>query len=165
MKGHKPIMAVVQFIPLLTVLMIIVVLVAIKQSFAVRFQWHEAMLDFMGIFFLFFGMAKLMNWHSFINMYQQYDIIAQQSSLYAAIYPFIEISLGIAFLFRIKLVLINIITLILMLISSVGVMKTVLQGKSLTCACLGGIFNLPISTITLAEDLLMALMALLYLIA
>jgi len=45
-------------------------------------------------------------------------------------------------------------------VSSVGVIQSVLNKRKIRCACLGAVFNLPMSTITILEDLLMAGMAL-----
>jgi hypothetical protein len=44
-------------------------------------------------------------------------------------------------------------------ISSIGVIKSVLNKRKIQCACLGAVFNLPMSTVTIIEDLLMVAMA------
>lgn len=43
--------------------------------------------------------------------------------------------------------------------SSIGVISSVLNKKKIQCACLGAVFNLPMSTVTIVEDLLMLGMA------
>ena len=43
--------------------------------------------------------------------------------------------------------------------SSLGVIRAVMNKQKIRCACLGAIFELPMSTITIIEDLLMAGMA------
>lgn len=43
--------------------------------------------------------------------------------------------------------------------SSIGVIQSVLNKKTIQCACLGAVFNLPMSTVTIVEDLLMVVMA------
>jgi hypothetical protein len=48
--------------------------------------------------------------------------------------------------------------------SSIGVIQSVLNKKKIQCACLGAVFNLPMSTVTIIEDLLMVSMAV-YMIA
>jgi hypothetical protein len=51
------------------------------------------------------------------------------------------------------------ITLIVMLFSSIGVILAVTNKQKIRCACLGTGFNLPMTTVTIIEDLLMAAMA------
>ena len=46
-----------------------------------------------------------------------------------------------------------------MSISIVGVLQTVLDKKTIKCACLGDVFNLPMSTVTIIEDGLMIAMS------
>jgi hypothetical protein len=53
----------------------------------------------------------------------------------------------------------NLATLILMLVGAVGVLKALLNKRAIRCACLGTALNLPMTTITLVEDLGMAAMA------
>ena len=75
------------------------------------------------------------------------------------VYPFVELSLGILYLINIAPIFTNWITLIVLGISSVGVIRSVLNKKKIKCACLGDVFNLPMSTITIVEDLTMVAMA------
>ena len=53
----------------------------------------------------------------------------------------------------------NWITLVLMLMSAVGVFNELRKGKEIVCACLGTLFKIPMTYVTLVEDLLMAAMA------
>ena len=46
-----------------------------------------------------------------------------------------------------------------MLVGSVGVVQSLLNKRQIRCACLGAVFNLPMSTVTLLEDGVMAAMA------
>ena len=46
-----------------------------------------------------------------------------------------------------------------MSISIIGVLQAVLNKKKIQCACLGAVFKLPMSTITIIEDALMILMS------
>jgi hypothetical protein len=46
-----------------------------------------------------------------------------------------------------------------MSISIVGVLQSVLNKKKIQCACLGAVFNLPMSTVTIIEDALMIAMS------
>jgi hypothetical protein len=46
-----------------------------------------------------------------------------------------------------------------MSLSIVGVLRSVLKRRAIRCACLGTVFNLPMSTITIIEDGLMIAMS------
>lgn len=75
-------------------------------------------------------------------------------------YALIELALGIAFLTRFNPLLTNAVTFIVMTISIIGVLQSVLNKRKIKCACLGAVFNLPMSTITIIEDALMIIMSL-----
>jgi copper chaperone CopZ len=121
--------------------------------------WPTFMLDFMAGFFLVFSFFKLLDIRGFADAYQSYDILARRSRAYAFAYPFIELALGIAYLVRWQPTVTNAATLALMLIGSVGVLRAVLNKRRIRCACLGTALNLPMTTVTLVEDLGMAGMA------
>ncbi len=46
-----------------------------------------------------------------------------------------------------------------MSISFIGVLQSVLNKQKIQCACLGDVFNLPMSTVTIIEDALMIAMS------
>ncbi len=115
-------------------------------------QWMQ---HFMAAFFLVFSFFKLLNLKGFAESYQMYDIVAKRFNGWAFIYPFIELALGLAFLLNFNVVLTNSVTFLVMGISIIGVLQSVLNKKQIQCACLGAVFNLPMSTITIIEDLLM----------
>jgi copper chaperone CopZ len=122
-------------------------------------SWHEWMNDFMAGFFLVFSFFKLLNLSAFASAYRGYDLIAAKSAAYAYAYPFIELALGIAYLVRWNPVATNWITLAVMLVSAAGVLNALRKGQLIECACLGTVFKLPMSKVTLIEDLSMAAMA------
>jgi hypothetical protein len=148
------------YLPLIGVFLIIITWTIIAQIFIHnRFDLKEAMSDFMGMFFLIFGTLQLINLKKFAESFAAYDLLAQKSRLYAKLFPFVELALAAAYLSRNWLTLANIIVLILFGIASIGVAKALKSSKGIPCACLGGIFVFPLSTITLLEDLLMVAMA------
>ena len=148
------------FIPLIIITLLILVVTCARRWY--EHSWHtaEIMQDFMGFFFMVFGAFKLLNLKGFVEAYRSYDIIAKRSNLYAKIYPCIEIALGIFYLLRLFPVITNSITLLLMFVSSIGVAQALLKKEKIVCACLGTVFKIPMTYVTLAEDVLMALMAL-----
>lgn len=123
-------------------------------------DWMRAMRHFMAGFFLVFSFFKLLNIQAFADAYQGYDIVAAKWPAWGKIYPLVELALGGAYLANFQPVATNAVTLVVMGISAVGVIQTVLAKRKIRCACLGTVFNLPMSTVTIVEDLLMVAMAL-----
>ena len=117
------------------------------------------MRHFMAGFFLVFAFFKLLNIKGFASSYQMYDIIAERWNGWGYIYPFIELGLGILYLINIAPFNTNLITIVILGISSIGVIKSNLNKRKIKCACLGDVFNLPMSTVTIVEDLSMVAMA------
>lgn len=150
-----------QYTPLILIVCGIISLTLIKAAITHVWGLHYFATDFMGFFFLTFGSIKLVHWHAFAKSYAHYDLIAQHSTLYAYAYPIIEISLGVAYIMQYALPIINITTLVIMIISSFGVFHTLKTQGAIMCACLGTLFSIPLTWVTLAEDLFMAFMALL----
>ncbi|HJZ23034.1 MAG TPA: hypothetical protein VJ201_01120, partial [Candidatus Babeliales bacterium] len=74
------------FLPLITIVSIIIFLTAAKQFFY-GFDIHSAMYDFMGIYFIIFSLFKIINLKGFAEAYSTYDIIAKRSAAYAYMYP------------------------------------------------------------------------------
>jgi hypothetical protein len=69
------------------------------------------------------------------------------------------LGLGVAYLTAFAPLATNAITLVVMGVSAVGVAKAIAAKRKIQCACLGTVFNLPMSKVTLIEDGLMILMA------
>jgi copper chaperone CopZ len=124
-----------------------------------EFLLHRFMPNFMAGFFLVFSFFKLLDLKSFASSYGMYDLLAKKWHAYGLIYPFIELGLGAAYLLAYRPMLTNVITLIVMAFSSIGVIMAVANKQKIKCACLGAGFNLPMTTVTIIEDLLMAGMA------
>jgi copper chaperone CopZ len=123
------------------------------------FALHRFMPNFMAGFFLVFSFFKLLDLTGFAQSYAMYDVIAKRFFAYGFIYPFIEAGLGAAWILAPSHALTSSVTLIVMLVSLIGVVQAVFSGQKIKCACLGAGFNLPMSTVTIIEDSLMAAMA------
>ena len=124
-----------------------------------HFSLHRFMPNFMAGFFLFFSFFKLLDLTGFASSYAMYDLLAKRVFGYAFIYPFIELALGVGYLVNGHSLLLNSIAFIVMAFSSIGVILAVLNKQKIKCACLGTGFNLPMTTVTIIEDVLMAAMA------
>lgn len=117
------------------------------------------MRHFMAGFFLVFAFFKLLNLQGFADSYQMYDVITAKWKPWGYIYPFIELALGISYLINSYSFETNLITIILLAVSSIGVIESNLNKRKIKCACLGDVFNLPMSTVTIIENLTMIAMA------
>ena len=114
-------------------------------------------------FFLTFSFFKMLDLTGFADSYSMYDIIGKKFRQWGYIYAFIELGLGIAYAVNFQPVLTNFITLIVMSVSIIGVLQSVLNKRKIKCACLGAVFNLPMSTVTIIEDALMIAMSIIML--
>ena len=142
-------------------LFIILAYISITSLFLNYKNWDSTstMLDFMGLFYIVFSFFKILDIKGFSISFRMYDPLAKKVPLYGIIYPFIEILLGIMLLTRIKVELALISTIIILSITSVGVTRTLLNKKSIRCACLGTTLKLPMTEATFIENALMIIMA------
>lgn len=122
-------------------------------------NFHMGMNYFMAGFFLVFSFFKLLDLKGFAKSYSMYDLLAAKIPAYGYVYPFIELGLGISYLIGFNHFITNWVTVVVLGFSSIGVIQSVLNKKKIQCACLGAVFNLPMSTVTIIEDLLMVGMA------
>lgn len=147
------------YFPLILIAAYLIGGVLLRELYLARFDFHSMMTNFMGGFFVIFSFFKMLDLKGFAEGYSTYDIAAQKWPLYGFAYPFIELSLGIMYFLGANLALTNVLTVTVMGVSSLGVIKTIREKRQFQCACLGTIFKLPLTKITLVEDLLMAGMA------
>jgi cation transport ATPase len=122
------------------------------------------MLDFMGLFYIVFSFFKLLDLKGFPESFRMYDPLAKAIPVYALFYPFVELALGLLFLMRFQIPLALIITLVILGITTIGVTKTLLDKKSIQCACLGTALKLPMTKATFIENSIMIVMAIIMLI-
>lgn len=120
---------------------------------------NAIMLDFMGLFFIVFSFFKMLDLKNFPDSFRMYDPLAKRVSIYGWIYPFIEIVLGLMFLMRFEIEIALIATLVILSITTIGVTKTLLDKKSIRCACLGTALKLPMTEATFIENAIMIVMA------
>ncbi len=145
--------------PLLLVFAYILLVTLVVEIAHGEFVLHRWMPNFMAGFFLVFSFFKLLDLRGFASSYAMYDLLAKKAPSYGFVYPFIELALGTAYLLAYKPMLVNVMTLVVMTFSSIGVVLAVANKQKIRCACLGMGFNLPMTTVTIVEDLLMAAMA------
>ena len=125
----------------------------------VHWDLSAAMLDFMGLFYVVFSFFKLLDLKGFPESFAMYDPLAKKVPIYGRIYPFIEVALGLMFLMRIQLTIALVLTIIVLGLTTIGVVKTLVDKKSIRCACLGTALNLPMTEATFIENAIMLVMA------
>lgn len=147
---YKPILIIFGYVTAIS-------LVVSWQNNAVDFMIF--MRVFMAGFFLTFSFFKMLNLKAFAESYAMYDLLAKKFSAWGYFYAFIELALGLSFALNLSPVVVNWVTLIVMTVSILGVLESVLNKKKIQCACLGAVFNLPMSTVTIVEDAIMIAMS------
>jgi copper chaperone CopZ len=150
LSTYKPLLIIAAFIGGGTIL------IALRNG-----NWHAMALmnSFMGLFFVVFSFFKLLDIAGFARAYSTYDVIAARWSGYGYIYPWFELALGIGYLIDRWSFAVNLATALLMAVSIVGVLNAVLRKQNIQCGCLGTVFKLPMSVVTIIEDALMGGMA------
>ena len=126
-----------------------------KNSFRIT----DFMIDFMGLFFVVFSFFKFLDYKGFPNAFARYDPLAKRSAFYAKIYPFIETLLGLMLLLRWQLNFAFITTIVILSITTFGVVYTLFDKNKINCACLGTALKLPMTEATLTENVIMLVMA------
>lgn len=147
--------------PLLIVVGYLLLVVAAANAMHGGFDLALSMRLFMGGFFVAFSFFKMLDLRGFSDAYRGYDLVARALPVYGFAYPFIELGLGLAYLADWQPFWVNAATAVVMAVSLAGVLKAVMSKQQIRCACLGTVFNLPMSTVTIVEDATMLGMALL----
>lgn len=129
-----------------------------------NFNSHIFMNHIMAGFFIGLSFFKFLDLNAFSESFSSYDPLAQKWLVYGKTYPFIELLLGLLFTSGKALVFANAITTILLSLTTYGVYIRLQSKTKFQCACLGTAFSLPLSKVTIVENLAMILMALINLI-
>lgn len=120
--------------------------------------------DFMAVFFMTFAAFKFINLEEFVITYRTYDIMSQKFRLWAYVFPFIEAFLGLAYFVSTDAWQINLITLFITGTAGYSVYKALTRKSQFHCACLGRVIRLPLTKVSLVENGVMFVMALVMLI-
>jgi copper chaperone CopZ len=145
--------------PILFIFAYIIILSAVAATRHNGIDWMHGMNSFMAGFFLSFSFFKMLDLKGFAESYAMYDIVASRIPAWGYIYPFVELALGLAYLSGFNPLFTNLAALVIMTVSIIGVLRSVLNKRKIQCACLGAVFNLPMSTVTIIEDALMIVMS------
>ncbi len=123
------------------------------------FDTQSFMFDFMGLFYIVFSFFKFLDLKGFPEIFKMYDPLAKVIPAYGWAYPFIELALGLLFLFRFQVTMALVFTLCILGITTIGVITTLVDKKNIQCACLGTALKLPMTEATLIENSIMLVMA------
>jgi cation transport ATPase len=148
-----------QYKPIFLIFAYILTVTLTIQFLSDSFNSMQWMHHFMAGFFLVFSFFKILDLSGFANSYMSYDIIAKVWKNWGYVYAFVELGLGLAYLTNCCPLATNIAAFIIMTISIIGVLQSVFNKKKIQCACLGAVFDLPMSTVTIIEDALMIIMS------
>lgn len=152
------------YYPIILITLYLLGIATINNIHEFTIHWEGWMNQFMAGFFLVFSAFKFLDLSGFAEGYASYDLLAKRWHVYGYIYPFLELGLGILYLGNWLPMITNILTILIMGFSSLGVINSLLKKQKFTCACLGTILKVPLSSITLIEDLTMVLLAIVSLI-
>jgi len=114
---------------------------------------------FMGVFLVVFALLKIFNLKGFRRGFTMYDLLAKRVRNYALVYPFIELALGLAYLAYFMPLVTYWATIAVFAFGTLGVISALRDGLDIDCPCMGSILSVPLSTVTLTEDLAMVVMA------
>ncbi|HEX2579237.1 MAG TPA: MauE/DoxX family redox-associated membrane protein [Rhabdochlamydiaceae bacterium] len=137
----------------------VLVLVATAGAAALSKNLSDWMHYFMGMFLCQFAMLKLFHPAGFAHGFQKYDLVAKKFRFYAYLYPFIELALGLSYFSFTVPKTTYILTIIVMGVGAIGVITALIKGLDVQCACMGTVLDVPLSTVTLTEDIAMIGMA------
>lgn len=128
-------------------------------SFYLNESFQKAMMLFMGTFFLAFSFFKFLDYSGFVKSYKNYDLLSKIIPLWAYLFPFIELFLGIGFLVHWNMPVLLIITLVVHSIALIDILWALKKGEKINCACMGTVLNVPLGGVTIIENTLMVVMA------
>lgn len=143
----------------LTIVLIVVAAISYAIAVSGSFSILSYMESFMGVFFIVFGGFKLLKLREFAYGFQSYDVVAKKSLTYSFSYPFLQIAFGVLYIAGQSATWLNALVFGISVISSFGVFKALRSKNDIHCVCLGNVIKLPLSTISLVEDVGMAAMA------
>ena len=143
--------------------LIVIIVVSIIAGFVMTaitgLTWRMWMANFMGLFFFQLATFKFFDLEGFADGFAMYDIPTQYYRPYAYIYPFIEFGLALLFLGHLVPVITYIITIIVMLVSFAGVITALVKRREVACACLGTVIKIPLTSLSLIENIGMAFLS------
>ncbi len=145
--------------PLIIVFCYAILVSVAFQIYYGSFHAHLFMNHLMAGFFIALSYFKILSLKAFGDSFSSYDPIAKKIPGYGLAYPFIELGLGLLFIANKYLLSANVVTIVILTATTFGVLKRLRSETQIQCACLGTTFNLPLSYVTVFENVIMIIMA------
>lgn len=152
-KTYRPLMIMIAIIVIATAVTLMIIGTQGASLPSAISRW------FMGYFFLIFGGSKAITWNSFAISFRGYDPLAKQVPAYGYVYPAIELLLAGMFLAGWQMMIGSWITIVILGITTIGIIRAIRAGETLQCACLGTWITLPLGWVTVVENAVMIIMA------
>jgi hypothetical protein len=115
---------------------------------------------YMGVFLIVFALLKIFDLPGFASGFARYDLVSRTAGrLWGYVYPFVELALGLAYLAFFEPTETYVATIVVFAVGAAGVLAGLRRGLDIDCPCMGNVLKVPLSTVTLTEDLLMIVMA------
>lgn len=117
------------------------------------------LMAFMGYSLALLACLKLMDLRAFAESFVKYDFLAKRLIVYAFVYPFIELVLGLGLLAGFYPHIVGLVAAVVGSIGGTSIIKAVYFDKlDLNCACVGGNSNVPLGAVSFLENFIMILM-------
>lgn len=158
-QEEKKSFTIADYLPLFMILAVAFIAGCALQFRMDEFMWKEVIMSFMGFFFIELALLKLFDIPGFVKGFSMYDIITKRWKPYGYFYPFIELCLGLLFFTFWVPVLTKVLTIVIMAISAAGVFQSLSDKRVLMCACMGTTIRLPLSIVSLIENVGMGVLA------
>ena len=129
-----------------------------------RSDLEHWMNQFMGITLIALAYFKFLDLPRFAEAFSTYDPIAMKNRTYGYVYPFLELFTGVGFALSVGVEFLAAFVILLLVPTTWGVVKSLRQNRKIQCACLGTAFNLPLTKVTIIENVLMMGMSLMILL-
>lgn len=151
--------------PLITLILLMLAAASALQIRADIAGGMTFMHHFMGFFLVVYAMFKIFDLSGFADGFEMYDLLASRVRIYGHIYPFVELALGLAYLSFAAPTITYLLTMLVFGFGILGVLNGLRSGLDMDCPCMGSILKVPLSTVSLVENLAMSVMAAFMLIA
>ena len=136
-----------------------IITVTFSYTYYFELTPKRGMQIFMGLFFIVFSFFKFLDYKGFPDSFKRYDPLAKYLPFYAKFYPFLETGLGISYLLEFQILISTILTILILSMTTFGVIKALFQKSQIQCACLGTALKLPMTEATLIENGIMLIMS------
>ncbi len=117
------------------------------------------MQGWMGLFLFPLAILKLFDVQGFQAAFTRYDLVAGRWPDYGAWYPGLELTLAILLLSGVMPVVTFAVTFLVMGIGALGILRVLIRGEELQCACVGTRIALPLGVVSIVETIGMAAMS------